>query len=351
MTSKRTGLAHLNPATAPLGTDTAGDALSRAQHNFSGYCSLLVLCLLGAGCESTPHPAPVMDASLGAPSAGDQSAPRVEAGARRTNGVYTVQKGDTLYSIALNHGIDRKELAEWNSIPESGAIHIGQQLSLSAPSPQAGPSLFSLPDSSPSSAPVAMRDSAFQPEIKPLANTDKLKTEPKAVKLPYSEQAVAQLKGLTDMPRTVLAKVDPMVEKQTGTVIPPAEVIADPDRVDWIWPAKGRLLEGFSEASKGIDIGGKAGEPVTASAAGKVVYSGGGLRGYGKLIIIKHNNTYLSAYAHNNKILVKEGQTVVRGQKIGEMGSTDTDLVKLHFEIRKNGKPVDPLKHLPGISG
>jgi lipoprotein NlpD len=111
------------------------------------------------------------------------------------------------------------------------------------------------------------------------------------------------------------------------------------------------VLEGFSEATKGIDIVGKAGEPVTASAAGKVVYSGAGLRGYGKLIIIKHNNTYLSAYAHNNKILVKEGQTVAKGQKIGEMGSTDTDLVRLHFEIRKNGKPVDPLKHLPGITG
>ena len=128
-------------------------------------------------------------------------------------------------------------------------------------------------------------------------------------------------------------------------------VISDPDRLDWIWPAKGRLLEAFSEATKGIDIAGKAGEAVTASAAGKVVYSGAGLRGYGKLIIIKHNNTYLSAYAHNNKILVKEGQTVAKGQKIGEMGSTDTDLVKLHFEIRKNGRPVDPLKHLPGISG
>ena len=133
--------------------------------------------------------------------------------------------------------------------------------------------------------------------------------------------------------------------------MPPAEVIADPDRVEWIWPAKGRLLEGFSEGTKGIDIAGKAGEPVTASAGGKVVYSGSGLRGYGKLIIIKHNNTYLSAYAHNNKVLVKEGQTVVKGEKIGEMGSTDTGLVKLHFEIRKNGKPVDPLKHLPGISG
>jgi lipoprotein NlpD len=358
MTSKRIRLAHVNCGTTSLRINTARDVVSRAKHNFSAYCSLLILCLLGAGCESTPHPAPVVDASVTAQPAGAQPGPPIEAGVPRPN-VYVVQKGDTLYSIALNHSINRKELAEWNSIPESGAIHIGQQLSLSAPHPQAGPSLFSLPDSSSPSAPPAPRDPTFQSQVKPLANTDKLKTEPRAVKLAYSEQAIAHLKGLNDMPRTVLAKVDPMVEKQTGTVMPPAqrgaalpaEVIADPDRVEWIWPAKGRLLEGFSEATKGIDIAGKAGEPVTASAGGKVVYSGGGLRGYGKLIIIKHNNTYLSAYAHNNKILVKEGQTVVKGEKIGEMGSTDSELVKLHFEIRKNGKPVDPLKHLPGISG
>lgn len=352
MTNKRTDLVRPYRGVAHISTDTARDVLSFAGNSsLSGYCSVLVLCLLGAGCESTPHPAPVMDAAVAIQPNGDRSGPRLEAAVQRTD-VYTVQKGDTLYSIALNHGVNRRELAEWNNIPESGAIHIGQQLSMSAPDPQAGPSLFSLSDFPPPSAPTATPDSTLQPEAKLLANTAKLKTEPRAVKLPYSEQAVAQLKGgLTEPPRTVLAKVDPMVEKQTGTLMPPAEVIADPDRIEWVWPAKGRLLEGFSEATKGIDIGGKAGEPVTASAGGKVVYSGAGLRGYGKLIIIKHNNTYLSAYAHNNRILVKEGQTVVKGQKIGEMGSTDTDLVKLHFEIRKNGKPVDPLKHLPGISG
>jgi len=116
-----------------------------------------------------------------------------------------------------------------------------------------------------------------------------------------------------------------------------------------VWPAKGKVVTGFSEATslKGIDIAGATGQPIAASAGGKVVYAGTGLRGYGKLIIIKHNGTYLSAYAHNKEILVKEGQQVAKGQKIAEMGNTDADQVKLHFEIRRQGKPVDPLRYLP----
>ncbi|MGH8685337.1 MAG: peptidoglycan DD-metalloendopeptidase family protein, partial [Nitrosospira sp.] len=167
--------------------------------------------------------------------------------------------------------------------------------------------------------------------------------------------AVALLKGAPGAAPAAILKADPTAEKNvdtgTGTVPPAAEAIRGDDHVEWIWPVKGKLLEAFSESTKGIDIAGKSGQSVSASAAGKVVYSGAGLRGYGKLIIIKHNSTYLSAYAHNNKLLVKEGQTVTKGQKIAEMGNTDANLVKLHFEIRKNGKPVDPMKHLPGISG
>ena len=123
----------------------------------------------------------------------------------------------------------------------------------------------------------------------------------------------------------------------------------DDAKVDWAWPTSGKVIAGFSESAnlKGIDIGGKAGQPVLASAAGRVVYAGAGLRGYGKLVIVKHNNTYLSAYAHNREILVKEGQHVTKGQKIGEMGDTDADQVKLHFEIRRLGKPIDPAKFLP----
>jgi lipoprotein NlpD len=124
--------------------------------------------------------------------------------------------------------------------------------------------------------------------------------------------------------------------------------IGDEDKVEWGWPTQGKILAGFSEASnKGLDIAGKPGDPVIASAPGRVVYSGSGLRGYGKLVIIKHNKTYLSAYAHNKDIFVKEGQNVLKGQKIAEIGNTDTDVPKLHFEIRKLGKPVDPAKYLP----
>jgi lipoprotein NlpD len=127
------------------------------------------------------------------------------------------------------------------------------------------------------------------------------------------------------------------------------DAIDDDDRIAWVWPAKGKIVGTFSETAnlKGIDIGGTAGQPVLASAAGTVVYAGTGLRGYGKLIIVKHNKTYLSAYAHNREILVKEGEKVTKGQKIAEMGNTDASEVKLHFEIRRQGKPMDPVRYLP----
>ncbi|MDP3168990.1 MAG: peptidoglycan DD-metalloendopeptidase family protein, partial [Polaromonas sp.] len=127
----------------------------------------------------------------------------------------------------------------------------------------------------------------------------------------------------------------------------PASAGSDED-VAWIWPAQGAVLAGFDEAkNKGMDIAGKAGDAVMASADGRVVYAGAGLRGYGNLIILKHNNTFLTAYAHNQTLLVKEDQSVRKGQKIAEMGNSDADRVKLHFEIRRQGKPVDPAKYLP----
>jgi lipoprotein NlpD len=199
-------------------------------------------------------------------------------------------------------------------------------------------------------------------------NTATYKSEPKALKLPYSEQALAQMQQsnaivpAASSPQVAPPTAPPIVIPAPSPAPAPATVATAPPRIesanvpeidgadiDWAWPASGKVIAGFSETAnlKGIDIAGKAGQPIVASGAGKVVYAGNGLRGYGKLIIIKHNNTFLSAYAHNREILVKEGQQVAKGQKIAEMGDSDADQVKLHFEIRRFGKPVDPAKFLP----
>lgn len=235
---------------------------------------------------------------------------------------YVIQKGDTLYSIAFEHGLDYREVADLNNIKNPAAIQIGQQIQLSGADSGVA---------APASTPV-------------LAT----KTQPKVAKLPYSEQAVAQIENLQqqETSRVVVIASTPVVSKPV-TSIQNEDTGAD-DAVQWAMPVKGKLISGYSESSnrKGVDIAGNKGQPVMASSAGKIVYSGSGLRGYGKLVIIKHNKTYLSAYAHNDKIIVKEGQSVTKGQKIAEMGNSDADQVKLHFEIRKFGKPVDPAKYL-----
>jgi lipoprotein NlpD len=177
-----------------------------------------------------------------------------------------------------------------------------------------------------------------------------VKSYPKVGKLAYTESALEQAERLQNAPAgTVTRKVvvvAPTPKPQPLVVAPRAD---DEAPLDWGMPTTGKVIAGYSESDnrKGVDIAGQRGQSVVASVAGKVVYSGSGLRGYGKLIIIKHNKTYLSAYAHNEQILVKEGQSVSKGQKIAEMGSSDADQVKLHFEIRKMGKPVDPAKYLP----
>ena len=209
------------------------------------------------------------------------------------------------------------------------------------------------------------------------AGGEVLKREPKAGKEPYSEQALARAQAQPKFVEPVAVAVVPMakpeVRNETRTEVrteakpepraeaktegKPAEAAAEArvgdaalgsEEITWTWPANGKLIGTFSEGgNKGIDINGKAGDAVLAASSGKVVYSGTGLRGYGKLVIVKHNNTFLTAYAHNQNVLVKEGQSVSKGQKIAEMGNTDADQVKLHFEVRRQGKPVDPLKYLP----
>ncbi len=253
---------------------------------------------------------------------------------------HVVKKGDTLYSIALDYGQDYRELAAWNNLEDPGLIKIDQRLRLFPPD-SAGEA--TTPQPTPLAAPVATPVFA----------------EPKARKLPYSEQALAQLKMPAQKTETVptptAAATSPAKSPAAhATPVPSAasaakEAPAGDGKMIWEWPAQGKLLYGFGQGTnqKGVGIEGRAGQPVLAAAPGKVVYSGSGLRGYGKLIIIKHNSSYLSVYAHNSQILVKEGQTVAKGQKIGEIGDTDSDRVALHFEIRRLGKPIDPLQYLP----
>ncbi len=258
--------------------------------------------------------------------------------------VYVVQKGDTLYSIAFNHGLGYHEIAQLNNIQNPDMIRIGQEIRLFPASAASAPV--------PAPAPA--------PEIKPVLQSKPqeppIKNQPLAIKLPYSAQAVAQIEKMQEEPVNV-AKVEAKAEikpVEAKAEIKPDESVSatddgDETAIEWGMPTSGKLVGEFSESAnrKGIDIAGKRGQAVLASATGKVVYSGSGLRGYGKLVIIKHNKTYLSAYAHNDHVLVKEGQSVTKGQKIAEMGNTDADQVKLHFEIRKFGKPVDPAKYLP----
>ena len=290
---------------------------------FGSGCAV-VLALLVAGCASK-SPAPVIERG-GQPVA-----------AASSKDLYTVKKGDTLYSIALDHGVDYKELAAWNNIENRNRIQLGQTLKIKAPGAPAGTDV------------AVAKPIATAPSVEKRAldgnNTEMLKREPKAGKEAYSDQALAQaqVQGQQKPAEPPLVAANPEVKPEAKPVEP-----LGADEFVWLWPANGKMIGTFSEgASKGVDIAGKAGDPVLAAGDGKVVYSGTGLRGYGKLVIVKHNNTYLSAYAHNQNVLVKEGQGVSKGQKIAEMGNTDADQVKLHFEVRRLGKPVDPLKYLP----
>ena len=317
----------------------------------SGLLSFAILLALTA-CSNTvsrapvrerlpapaPVTAPVPTPSIKAPKEADWRPP-----------TYTVQKGDTLYSIALEHGHDYKDIAAWNGVQAPYTIRIGQVLRLSTLTAEGTTPLKTVP--------------VLEP--KPIVATEiPRKTEPKAIKQAYSDQALAQMLKDSTKP---LASVAPKPEfaatapPETAKAPPPkpapvaeapkpAPMAEDEDNVDWSWPTAGKILANFNDnngSAKGLDIGGNLGQPVTAAAAGKVVHTGSTLRGYGKLIIIKHNKSYFSVYAHNNQVLVREGQSVVKGQRVGEMGSTDADRVKLHFEIRHLGKPVDPLKYLP----
>jgi lipoprotein NlpD len=257
---------------------------------------------------------------------------------------YIVKRGDTLYSIALEHGIDYRELAQLNNLDDPTRIRVGQELRIAAPVDRSAAAQAQV---GPTRVPRGVEERPLGGSAAPAqsAADGGTKTSPKALRLPYSEQNLALLSRPETRPE---ARPEIKPEAKPEALKPAPAVERDPDAIDFAWPARGRVTGVFSEPNnKGLDIAGKPGDPVLAAAGGRVMYTGTGIRGYGKLIVIKHDNNFNSVYAHNREILVKEGQTVTRGQRIAELGDTDADAPKLHFEIRKSGKPVDPAKYLP----
>lgn len=309
----------------------------------AGVASVVML----TGCATSKKPAPVVDRSPAVAANGATSAPAAPIVVPK--GHYLVKKGDTLYSIALDHGHDYKDVAAWNALENPNRILVDQVLRVTPPEEAVATADAGLGSEVAVAKPIVIESVVETRSLE--GNSDRLKREPKAGKEPYSDEALARAQQPVEAIASIEIKPAPKPEvKPEPVVAKPAvpaatDVNGDPA---WTWPAAGKVIATFNDSSsKGVDISGKAGDPVLAAADGKVVYSGTGLRGYGQLVIVKHSTAYLTAYAHNSKILVKEGQTVTRGQKIAEMGSSDADQVKLHFEVRKQGKPVDPLKHLP----
>lgn len=253
------------------------------------FCGIILSAFILSACGTFPL-APMSE--RGAPARQPQSGYRV------------VQAGDTLYSIAWESGRDYQDVARWNDIPPPYLIQPGQKLRLSAP-----------PDA-------------------PRTPRPPVKSAEKRAELPK---------------KTTPVRSSPSTPAPTPAPAPRSSIVASPSSLSWMWPATGELVGRYSASgpNKGIDIAGKKGQPIVAAESGQVVYQGSGLRGYGQLIIIKHNADFLSAYAHCDKIYVKEGNVIKRGQKIADMGNSGTDQPKLHFEVRYRGAPVDPQDYLP----
>lgn len=320
-----------------------------------------LLILLLTACESNP-PAPVITRT---PQATKPKPPV----ANKPNGIPTnkdwrpdshiVKKGDTLFTIGLEYGIDYKEIAAANNIAAPYPIKIGQKLDLT--SFKAKIPVATNPNTSqPEDDSVVVTPMKAEPPVTDAKSTDVKSTqdankpivssvtpilsEPKATREAYSLEA---LNRTTIKPTDTSTVANKPTDTKASETKPSDANPPDDEAITWAWPTLGKVMTGFNETSnKGIDIAGTTGQAINAASAGKVIYSGSDLRGYGKLVIVKHNKTYLSVYAHNSKIAVKEGQVVSAGQKIAEMGNTDSNTVKLHFEIRRLGKSVDPAKYL-----
>jgi lipoprotein NlpD len=308
---------------------------------------LIAVSLLGA-CTSNLRQAPVVERRPTlrpvVPVATEQ--PKDE------RGFYTVKRGDTLLRIALDYGQHYRDLVTWNKLADPDDIKVDQVLRVAPPDQVAGVQTM------PVAAPPPLEPRTVQPPVP-------RKTSPKGDKRPYSDAALADLRG-DAVPRAEVKLADKQDKQdkqdkpdaapaRAAAIVPAAGIAAgsmvsatDDDKLSWMWPSDGKIVATFDEGkNKGIDIAGRAGQQVMAAGTGKVMYAGSGIRGYGNLVIVKHSNSLLSAYAHNRSIVVKEGQNVNKGQVIAEMGDSDADSVKLHFEIRQQGKPVDPSRFLP----
>lgn len=311
LTERPTVCADLPPANTPLAR-----TLSHGPARVGLLCIVSLVMVMSACTSRTRGNAPVEDRGIAstrpAPVGLDGTTPPIVLpGAENAGkpGYYTVRPGDTLIRIGLDTGQNWRDIARWSNLENPNTIEVGQVL---------------------------------------------------RVVPPLEAQAVV-VKPVISAPGTTATALPPAGSSAPAPSPPPAQTAAAPvaaasapravaseDDIAWIWPAQGALLASFDEAkNKGFDIAGKNGDPIIASADGRVVYAGAGLRGYGNLVILKHNNTFLTAYAHNQTLFVKEDQTVKKGQKIAEMGNSDSDRVKLHFEIRRQGKPVDPSRYLP----
>ena len=314
----------------------AGSSISRMAVGMA----VVVAAVVMAGCASkVVNRAPVEDRGTGtarpAPVAVDTGTPAAKPLPGSENAgkpdYYTVKPGDTMIRIGLDTGQNWRDIVRWSGVENPNLIEVGQVLRIAPP--LAGTVVATAP------APAPAPSSGVGAVAKPV-------TLSSATPAPVPPVAPA---GPASAARPVAAASAPSAPAPAvASASAPAAAGNADDEIAWIWPTGGGVLAGFDEVkNKGLDIGGTAGEAVVAAADGRVVYVGAGLRGYGNLIILKHNNTYLTAYAHNQTLLVKEDQSVRKGQKIAEMGNSDADRVKLHFEVRRQGKPVDPAKYLP----
>lgn len=294
-------------------------------------CAVAVLAL-GLGACTTKFSAPVSDRGVApeSPPASAGAETGVVGGPQMPE-YYVVEAGDTLNRIAQKFGHTWQQVAAWNNMSDPNQLSVGQRIRVSEPGASSAVTITPVP----TSGPVIAATPVTAPAAPATPSEPQAKSGPLARVEPYSDAAWKSATTVETPAPT------PAASTPTATAKPDLSTA-------WIWPAGGKLLAGYSEGkTKGIDIAGNLGDDVLATAGGRVVYAGAGLRGYGKLVIIKHESDFLSAYAHNRTLMVKEGQSVTKGQKIAELGDTDADRPKLHFELRRRGKPVDPLKFLP----